>query len=195
MECANRLQVPVPTFFTSGSSNTSSPAVDLETQSKHSLFLVQGGIRGLVILGSTGEAIFVQNKERHELIKSQRKTLDDAGFKDRPIIAGTATQNIDDTIDMIKDSQDAGAEYAMVLTPGYFAAATSQTGIQKWFEAVADRSPIPIMMYAGTPMAEDVVESSANRGDQISLPWRDEWRPHCSRNVREASRTLEYRRL
>lgn len=101
----------------------------------------------MVILGSTGEAIFVRNSERHELIKSQRKTLDDAGFKDRPIIAGTATQNIDDTIEMIKDSQAAGAEYAMVLGPAYFAPATGQAGLQKWFEVVADRSPIPILIY------------------------------------------------
>ena len=143
------IYVPVPTFFAKEGSpgyNATSPPIDTQTQSEHSLFLVRGGIRGLVILGSTGEAIFLQNKERHELIKSQRKTLDDAGFQDRPIIAGTATQNIDDTIDMIKDSQAAGAEYAMVLTPGYFAPATNQIGIQKWFEAVADRSPIPILM-------------------------------------------------
>lgn len=111
------IYVPVPTFFAKeGSANYDpvSPPLDLETQSEHSLFLVKGGIKGLVILGSTGEAIFVRNNERHALIKSQRKTLDDAGYKDRPIIAGTATQNIDDTVEMIKDSKDAGAEYAMV---------------------------------------------------------------------------------
>lgn len=140
----------MPTFFAKeGSANYDavSPPLDLDTQSAHSLFLVKGGVKGLVILGSTGEAIFVRNSERHALIKSQRKTLDDAGYKDRPIIAGTATQNIDDTVDMIKDSQAAGAEYAMVLGPAYFAPATSQAGLQKWFEVVADRSPIPILIY------------------------------------------------
>lgn len=143
------IYVPVPTFFAKeGSSNYDpvSPPLDLETQSEHSLFLVKGGVKGLVILGSTGEAIFIRDRERHELIKSQRKALDDAGYKDRPIIAGTASQNIEDTVELIKDSQAAGAEYAMVLGPGYFAPATSQTGLQKWFEAVADRSPIPILM-------------------------------------------------
>lgn len=143
------IYVPVPTFFAAEDSenyNPTSPPLDLETQTQHSLFLVEGGIRGLVILGSTGEAIFIKNKERNELIRSQRKALDDAGYKDRPIIAGTATQNIDDTIEMIEESKDAGAEYAMVLSPGYFAAATSQTGIQKWFEAVADKAVLPVMM-------------------------------------------------
>ena len=143
------IYVPVPTFFvpeTAANHNATSPPLDLETQTRHSLFLVQGGIKGLVILGSTGEAIFIKPQERAELIKSQRKALDDAGYKDRPIIAGTATQNIDDTVEMIRGDKEAGAEYAMVLGPGYFAAATSQEGIRKWIEAVADRAPLPIMM-------------------------------------------------
>lgn len=143
------IYVPVPTFFAAeGRANYDpvSPPLDLKTQSEHSLFLVRGGVKGLVILGSTGEAIFVRNSERHELIASQRKALDDAGFKDRPIIAGTASQNIEDTVELIEDSKKAGAEYAMVLGPGYFAPATSQVGLQKWFEAVADRSSLPVLM-------------------------------------------------
>lgn len=142
--------MPVPTFFVeegSSSYNATSPPLDLETQSKHSIFLVKGGIKGLVILGSTGEAIHVTNKERTELIKSQRKTLDDAGYKDRPIIAGTATQNIDETLAMIQQDKEAGAEYSMVLSPGYFASAANQIGIQKWFEAIADKAVLPVMMY------------------------------------------------
>ena len=130
------IYVPVPTFFAKEGTaeyNPISPPLDLSTQTEHSLFLVRGGIKGLVILGSTGEAIFIKSHERNELIKSQRKALDDAGFKDRPIIAGTATQNIDETIQMVKESKDAGAEYAMVLSPGYFAPSTSQSGIQKWW--------------------------------------------------------------
>ncbi|OTA22846.1 hypothetical protein BTJ68_14774 [Hortaea werneckii EXF-2000] len=144
------IYVPVPTFFAgegTASYDPVTPPLDTKTQSEHSLFLVRGGIKGLVILGSSGEAIFLRNKERNELISSQRKTLDENGYKDRPIIAGTATQQIDDTVEMIKESKDAGAEYAMVLGPGYFAPSTSQQGIQKWFEAVADRSVLPVMIY------------------------------------------------
>jgi len=143
------IYVPVPTFFAKESASNYdavTPPLDLETQTEHSLFLVKGGIKGLVILGSTGEAIFLRSKERNELISSQRKALDDAGFKDRPIIAGTATQQIDDTLVMIEESKAAGAEYAMVLGPGYFAPSTSQLGIQKWFEAVAEKSVLPVMM-------------------------------------------------
>lgn len=143
------IYVPVPTFFAAPSSkdfDVASPPLDLEAQTKHSLFLLNGGIQGLVILGSTGEAIHLTNKERVQLIKSQREELDKAGFKDRPVIAGTATQNIEDTLQQLEESKAAGAEYGMVLAPGYFASAASQQGIIKWFQAVADKSPIPVMM-------------------------------------------------
>jgi 2-keto-3-deoxy-L-rhamnonate aldolase len=157
------IYVPVPTFFaTEGTAayDAVSPPLDLETQSNHSLFLMKGGIRGLVILGTTGEAVHITNKERNELIKSQRKTLDEAGYKDRPIIAGTATQNIEETIQQIKESKEAGAESALVLSPGYFATAVNQTGIQKWFEAVADKSELPIMIYhyPGVNLTEPMLE-------------------------------------
>lgn len=141
--------MPVPTFFAAEDESNYydiNPSLDLATQSKHSLFLVQGGIRGLVLLGSTGEAIHVADAERSELIRSQRKTLDDAGYKDRVIIAGTTAQNIPEVIQQVKESAEAGAQFAMVLSPGYFAAAANQTGIEKWFEAVADQAAIPILM-------------------------------------------------
>lgn len=144
-----KLYLQVPTFFVQTSASNYdpiNPPLDLETQTKHSLFLVEGGIQGLVILGSTGEAIHLTNAERNELISSQRQELDKAGYKDRPIIAGTATQNIGETLIQLEDAKKAGAEYGMVLAPGYFASAASQQGIVKWFQAVADKSPIPIMV-------------------------------------------------
>ena len=140
----------MPTFFVSSSASNYdpvSPPLDFEAQTKHSLFLLKGGIQGLVILGSTGEAIHLTNKERNELIKSQREELDKAGYKDRAIIAGTATQNVEETLVQLNDAKAAGAEYGMVLAPGYFASAASQQGITKWFQAVADKSPLPVMMW------------------------------------------------
>lgn len=141
--------VPVPTFFVGKSapnySRTAAP-LDLPTQAAHSLHLARSGIQGLVILGSTGEAIHLSNKERSEVLTSSRKELDAAGFKDYPIIAGTATQNVEEAIEQLKDAKKAGSQWGLCLAPGYFAGAATQEGIIAWFEAVADGSPIPIMM-------------------------------------------------
>jgi len=142
--------VPVPTFFVSKKAANYSPIaapLDLRTQAAHSIHLAKCGIKGLVILGSTGEEVHLTNKERFEVLSFVRKELDNAGFKDYPIIAGTATQNIEETVDQLKSANEAGIQWGLCLVPGYFAGASTQEGIIQWFKAVADQSPIPIMVY------------------------------------------------
>ena len=141
--------MPVPTFFQprgSPSYDAVASPVDVETQGAHAVYLAKAGITGLVVLGSTGEAIHLTDKERTVVLAGVRRALDDAGFPAYPIIAGTATQNIDDTVAQLAAAKDAGSGWGLVLVPGYFAAASTQEGIVRWFTAVADRSPIPIMM-------------------------------------------------
>lgn len=143
------IYVPVPTFFVGKKAANFDPVaapVDIDTQVAHSLYLAKAGIKGLVILGSTGEAIHLTNKERFEVLSGVRKAFEKEGFKDYPIIAGTATQNIEETVEQLKGAKEAGAQYGLCLVPGYFAGASTQAGIINWFVAVANQSPIPIMM-------------------------------------------------
>jgi 2-keto-3-deoxy-L-rhamnonate aldolase len=143
------IYVPVPTFFASKkalSYNAIAPPLDLTTQVAHSLYLAKAGIKGLVILGSTGEAVHLHNRERFQVLFAVRQALEKEGFKDYPIIAGTATQNIEETVEQLRAARDAGAQWGLCLVPGYFASTGSQEGIIRWFEAVADQSPIPIMV-------------------------------------------------
>lgn len=143
------IYVPVPTFFVSKASsdyNPSRPPLDLTAQAKHAIHLARCNIRGLVVLGSTGEAIMVTKDERRALLEHLRVKLEQAGFKDYPIIAGTATQSIDETIELLEAAKAAGSQWGLVLAPGYFAPAVSQEGLVEWYKSVADGSPIPILM-------------------------------------------------
>lgn len=142
--------VPVPTFFVSKKAANYNPIaapVDLETQAAHSLHLAKSGITGLVVLGSTGEAVHLSNKERFEVLSAVRKAYDSAGYKHYPLIAGTASQNIEEVVDQLKSAKEAGVQWGLCLVPGYFAGASNQEGIIQWFRAVADASPIPVMIY------------------------------------------------
>jgi 2-keto-3-deoxy-L-rhamnonate aldolase len=139
--------VPVPTFFKPKSASSSlQPAVDVQTQIEHSIFLAKNGVRGLVLLGSTGEAIHMSRQERIDVVSGVRKGLEDAGFKDYPIMAGTLINSVDETLEWLDDFKKAGAQWGLVLAPGYFGAAASQEGIREWFTIVADKSPLPILM-------------------------------------------------
>ncbi|KAL8305168.1 hypothetical protein RB597_003927 [Gaeumannomyces tritici] len=142
---------PVPTFFVSRKaadySDHAAP-VDVAAQAAHSLYLARAGIHGLVVLGSTGEAVHMTNQERAKVLSGVRQALDGEGFKDYPIIAGTASQSVDEVVEQLRDAHaGAGCQFGLCLVPGYFAGAAGQDGIVRWFTAVADRSPIPVMIY------------------------------------------------
>lgn len=145
--------VPSPTFFlpvakSASSSTPYQPILDLHTQIAHSVFLARAGITGIVLLGSTGEAVHLSAEERATLVSSVRKGLTDAGFPDYPLMAGVLTSGgIEETLQCLKDYAEAGAQWGLVLAPGYFGPAVGQEGLKQWYEAVADRSPIPVLVY------------------------------------------------
>lgn len=141
------IYVPIPTFFTSSSSSsTITPPLDPKTQALHALYLARSGIRGLVILGSTGESVHLHPRDRHSVIHNLKTALSEAGFQDYPLIAGTATHSVEETVEQLVDAERSGVQWGLCLVPGYNAQVTGQEGIVRWFTAVADQSPIPIMM-------------------------------------------------
>ncbi|KAK9234526.1 hypothetical protein V1525DRAFT_412861 [Lipomyces kononenkoae] len=144
------IYVPSPTFFVSKTAATYStfdPPIDLETQLKHTLHLAKSGIHGVVLLGSTGEAVHITREERKLLLAYVRQGLDKEGYANFPIIAGTGTNSTVETVELLNDAKECGAEYGLVLAPSYFASAVTQRGLIEWFFQVADRSPIPILIY------------------------------------------------
>ncbi|KAI0406036.1 dihydrodipicolinate synthase [Xylaria palmicola] len=144
------IYVPVPTFFVgkqAANYNPYSAPLDVDTQIAHSLYLARAGIRGLVILGSTGEAVHLTTRERFEVLSRVRRAFEEAGFADYPILAGTATQGVEETVEQLRAAKEAGSQWGMCLAPGYFAGASTQEGIIRWFTAVADQSPIPVLIY------------------------------------------------
>ncbi|EPS39549.1 hypothetical protein H072_6749 [Dactylellina haptotyla CBS 200.50] len=143
------IYVPVPTFFSSFDKSAYKQPLDIPAQTEHTLFLASAGVKGLILCGSTGEAVHLSLGERVELISSQKKALVEKGYDNVVIMAGTASQNIDETVGVIRESKNAGASYALVLTPSYFAGAGgySEEGMRSWYMAVADNSELPVLVY------------------------------------------------
>jgi 2-keto-3-deoxy-L-rhamnonate aldolase len=141
--------VPVPTFFKPASASAAhdiEAKLDVESQVLHSVLLAKAGITGLVLLGSTGEAVHLSRSERYALVAGVREGLARAGFPDYPIMAGVLTNGVDETLDWLEDYAKAGAQWGLVLVPGYFGPAVDQANIKEWFTVVADKSPLPILM-------------------------------------------------
>ena len=122
--------------------------LDVPTLKKHVVFLAGAGVNPL-LAGTTGEGLHLSHSDRVIVIKAAREALDDAGFTDVPIITGTGAGSTWETIQLSKEAAEAGADYAIVITPGYFASllASNKKALKAFFTEVAEKSPIPVIIY------------------------------------------------
>jgi 4-hydroxy-2-oxoglutarate aldolase len=63
------------------------------------------------------------------------------------VIAGTGCESTQETIELTRDCAACGAHAALVVTPHYYAGKMNDTAMFEYFTAVADESPIPILLY------------------------------------------------
>lgn len=102
------------------------------------------GIIGYVILGSTGERVNLDEREYLQVIETARKATP-SGIT---FIVGAGQQSTRSTIEEIKRAATAGAEAVLVITPHYYHPAITQEALVNHYTAVADASPIPIILYS-----------------------------------------------
>ena len=122
--------------------------LDLATWKTHVLRIASAG-SGLVVMGTNGEAIHLNAQERFQLVATARQYLSEAGLGSTQIIAGTGVGSVKETIANCVDAARAGADAAIVILPGYFAGGLGKdrAAMVQFFTTVADKSPIPVMVY------------------------------------------------
>ncbi|KAK4049102.1 hypothetical protein OIO90_005572 [Microbotryomycetes sp. JL221] len=157
---------PLNTFFDNDTQD-----LDLETFKRHAYNIASAGV-GLVVGGSMGEAHHLARSERKTLIETARQVIDDNKFQVQ-LIAGTGGNSTRDTIELTKDAADAGADSAMVITPGYFAGALSSKALKTFFVDVAKASPIPVIIYnypgasSGIDLNSDLIAEIAKSAPNV----------------------------
>ncbi|KAI1776125.1 putative dihydrodipicolinate synthase [Hypoxylon cercidicola] len=137
------IYTPLPTFFTSAED------LDLAAFASHVKFTALAGTIP-VVAGSAGEAAHLSSAERTTLIQTARQTLDSCGLDHVPIVAGVGASSTRETVQLATLAKDAGADYGMVIPPGYYAGALQANGgeaLRRFFVDVAEASPLPIVMY------------------------------------------------
>jgi 4-hydroxy-2-oxoglutarate aldolase len=101
------------------------------------------GLAGYVVVGSNGEAAFLTEEEKRRVWETARQAIP-AG---KLLIAGTGCESARQTIALNRLAADAGADAALVVTPHYYANMVSLQALLDHYQAVADASPIPIILY------------------------------------------------
>ncbi|KAL2015824.1 hypothetical protein VTK56DRAFT_4714 [Thermocarpiscus australiensis] len=152
------IYAPTMTFF-----DPETEDLDIPTIKKHAERLVRDGLVGLVTMGSNGEAIHCTREEKVAVTRATREALDAAGFTETPIIIGATEGSVRGTVELCKLAEPAGADYALVLPPSYFRAQMDEQAVYDYFVAVADESPLPLILYnypgavAGIDMDSDLL--------------------------------------
>ncbi len=100
-------------------------------------------VAGIVVLGSTGEAILLSDQERRDVLRVVRET---AG-PNKVLIAGTGIESAIETLRLTEYAAELGYDIAMVRTPHYYKKQMQTANILAFYRAVADRSPLPVMIY------------------------------------------------
>jgi 4-hydroxy-tetrahydrodipicolinate synthase len=102
---------------------------------------IEQGSNALVPCGTTGESATLNHDEHRELIAHAVQVA-----KGRvPVIAGCGSYSTDVAIELVRAAADVGADAALVVVPYYNK--PSQAGLAAHFTAVADASPVPVIIY------------------------------------------------
>ena len=117
--------------------------LDLAAQKKYYTYLSQSGLTGLVILGTNAETFLLTREERRQLIHLAR----DAVGPSYPLMAGVGGHSTAQVLEFIADAAAAKADYALLLPPAYFGKQTTNSVIESFFDDVAAKSPLPIVIY------------------------------------------------
>src|SRR5271154_2461529 len=98
---------------------------------------------GIVVLGSTGEAVFLSGQEQRDVLKSTRE----ATAANKVLIAGTGSESAIETLCLTEYAAELGYDVAMVRTPHYYKKQMLPANILAFYRTVADRSPLPVIIY------------------------------------------------
>ncbi|MGA1987401.1 MAG: dihydrodipicolinate synthase family protein [Candidatus Sulfotelmatobacter sp.] len=100
-------------------------------------------VAGIVVLGSTGEAILLSDQERRDVLRVARE----AAAPGKVLIAGTGIESAIETLRLTEHAAELGYDIAMVRTPHYYKKQMQTPNILAFYRTVADRSPLPVIIY------------------------------------------------
>ena len=129
---------PVVTTFYAESGD-----VDLASFAANVRAHLAAGLHGIVVTGSTGEAALLDWDERAALVDTAREMVP----PDRRLLVGTGAESTRACLKLTRDAAARGADAVLVVAPHYYGAAMTEAALSHHYRAVADASPVPVMLY------------------------------------------------
>lgn len=116
-------------------------AIDYDAFARQIERQLEAGIDALCVCGTTGESVTLTDREYTGLVSACVSQV--AGRC--PVIAGAGSNHTDHALALCHMAQEAGADALLLVTPYYNK--TTQTGLRRHYEFLADRVTRPILLY------------------------------------------------
>ncbi|HZJ07892.1 MAG TPA: dihydrodipicolinate synthase family protein, partial [Nocardioidaceae bacterium] len=128
-------------------------SVDPEATARVAVHLADNGHDGIVVSGTTGESPVTSTAENAQILRAVVEAVGDRVS----VVAGVGTNNTAHSVELTEQAGKLGADGVLLVTPYY--SKPSQQGVAAHFEAVADASSLPVMLYdipgrTGTEISE-----------------------------------------
>ena len=101
------------------------------------------GLAGVVVLGSNSEAPLLDDEESDRILEAARPAV----VSPQLLIAGTGRESTRGTIAASRRAAAMGADAVIVRTPSFFRTQMASDHFVRHYEAVADASPVPVLLY------------------------------------------------
>jgi dihydrodipicolinate synthase/N-acetylneuraminate lyase len=100
-------------------------------------------LAGMLLLGSTGEASMLDDAESRDVLR----VAAEAAAPEKVLIAGVGRESVKATVELAEAAARFHYDAVLVRTPSYYASQMSPAAVLHYFRSVADRSPLPILIY------------------------------------------------
>src|SRR5579875_1509530 len=101
-------------------------------------------VSGIVVLGSTGEAVMLDDDESREVLR----TASQAASPQKVLLAGTGRESAAATLKLAECAADLNYDAVLVRTPSYYGPLMRPLEMATYFRTIADRSPLPVVLYS-----------------------------------------------
>lgn len=166
MNLSKGVYVPMITPFRKDSEMLDTAAIE-----KNAARFVSAGVAGLMPLGSNGEFRSLSDDESLEVMKSVLRAVP-KGF---PVLCGVSRESAYQTLSFIDRIAALGVQTVFVLTPCFFQKSVGEAGLLRYYEQIAQKSPIPMMLYTapsysgGVELPGEVVRVLAQHPNCIGM--------------------------
>ena len=132
--------------------------------------LSKSGIKGLVVLGSNGENVYLSEEEKIDVVKTSIQSAS----KNMLIIVGSGCESTRETICLTNRMAKIGAHAALIVTPFYYGSKMNDEALIKHYSTVADQVGIPILLYnvpkfTGINLSVEALSTLSNHPNIIGI--------------------------